>query len=407
MRLNALVWREIAARPGQLATGLLAVVLGVAAVVGIHTVATHSEQAVKREMEALGANILILPKSVGVQDYYSADMHGESLPENYVSRIAMSGLKGVDNLSPKLSLPAGIAGRSFTLTGILPKSEFQAKAAWGGAGIFGQPAEGCTMVGGHAPRSAEGRARSLARTRVIQDLGPDEALLGAEVGQHTGVGTDGRLTLHGRAFRVVGVLPATGTIDDGRIFAHLHTVQALGGKGPVVNAIEVVGCCAAISDGLSGKLNALLPEAKVVTINQVVSAQVSTNRLMHQLTLVFLTIIVVVGGAGIANAMYANVAERRREIATLMALGASRWQVSRIFLLKALVIGLLGGAGGYLLGSAGAAIAGPQVAAVPVLPLVWLIPVAVFGTAIIAVLAALPPARRAAGIDPTLVFQEV
>lgn len=407
MHLNTLVRRELAARRGQLATGLLAVVLGVAAVVGIHTVATHSEQAVKREMENLGANILILPKSVGVQDYYSADMHGEALPEDYVSRIAMSGLKGVDNLSPKLSLPAAIPGRNFTLTGILPKSEFQAKAAWGGAGIFGQVAEGCTVVGGHAPKTSEGKARDLARNRVIQDLAPNEALLGADVGQHTGVANDGRLTLRGREFRVVGVLPVTGTIDDGRIFAHLHTVQALAGKGPVVNAIEVVGCCAAISDGLAGKLNTLLPEAKVVTINQVVSAQVSTNQLMHKLTLVFLAIIVVVGGAGIANAMYANVAERRREIATLMALGASRWQVSRIFLLKALIIGLLGGAGGYVLGTVGAAIAGPQVASVPVLPLFWLVPMSVFGTAIIALLAAWPPSRRAAGIDPTLVFQEI
>jgi putative ABC transport system permease protein len=407
MHLNTLVWREIAARRGQLATGLLAVVLGVAAVVGIHTVATHSEKAVKREMEALGANIMILPKSIGVQDYYSADMHNETLPEDYVGRIAMSGLKGVDNLSPKLSLPAEIPGSNFTLTGILPKSEFQAKAAWGGAGIFGQAVEGCAMVGVHGPTTAEGKARSLARTRVIQDLAADEALLGADVGQRTGVGADGRLTVRGREFRVVGVLPATGTIDDGRVFAHLHTVQELGGKGSVVNAIEVVGCCEAISQGLAGKLNTLLPEAKVVTINQVVSAQVSTNQLMHKLTLVFLAIIVVVGGAGIANAMYANVAERRREIATLMALGASRWQVSRIFLLKALVIGLLGGTGGYLLGTAGAAIAGPQVAAVPVLPLFWLIPVAVFGTAVIALLAAWPPSRRAAGIDPTLVFQEV
>lgn len=407
MHLNTLVWRELSARRGQLVTVLFAVVLGVAAVIGIHTVATHSEQAVKREMEALGANIMILPKSIGVQDYYRADMHDETLPEDYVGRIAMSGLKGVDNLSPKLSLPAEIPGSNFTLTGILPKSEFQAKAAWGGAGIFGQAIEGCASVAVHAPMNAEAKARSLSRTRVIQDLAADEALLGADVGQRTGVGADGRLTVRGREFRVVGVLPATGTVDDGRIFAHLHTVQALGGKGSVVNAIEVVGCCEAISQGLVGKLNTLLPEAKVVTINQVVSAQVSTNQLMHKLTLVFLAIIVVVGGAGIANAMFANVAERRREIATLMALGASRWQVSRIFLLKALIIGLLGGAGGYLLGAVGAAIAGPQVADVPVMPILWLIPVAVFGTAVIALLAAWPPSRRAAGIDPTLVFQEV
>lgn len=406
MHLDTLVWRELSVRRGQLATGLLAVLLGVAAVVGIHTVATHSEKAVARELDALGANILVLPKSAGVQDYYSADMHDEVLPEDYVTRITMAGFKGVDNLSPKLSLPADVPGQRFTLTGILPKSEFQAKASWAGAGIFAKPPEGCGTVGGHGPDTAEGKARSLARTRIIQDLGADEALLGAEVAQRTGVGADGSLTVRGRPFRVIGVLPATGTVDDARIFAHLHTVQAIAGKGPVVNAIEVVGCCEAISKGLVGQLNRLLPEAKVVTISQVVDTQISTNRLMGKLTLVFLGIIVVVGGAGIANAMYANVAERRREIATLMALGASRRQVSRVFLLKALVLGLAGGAGGYLLGTVVAVVSGPQVAAVPVLPLPWLAPVTVLGTAVIALLAAWPPARRAAGIDPTLVFQE-
>ena len=217
-------------------------------------------------------------------------------------------------------------------------------------------------------------------------------MLGAEVAARTGAQADGTLTVRGRAFRVLGVLPATGTVDDARIFAHLHTVQALAGSGPVVNAIEVVGCCEAIATGLVDKLNTLLPEAKVVTIGQVVATQVSTNQLMGKLTWVFLAIIVVVGGAGIANAMYANVAERRREIATLMALGASRSQVSGIFLLKALVLGLAGGAGGYLLGTVAAVAIGPQIASMTVLPIAWLAPAAVLGTAAIALLAAGPDA---------------
>ena len=44
--------------------------------------------------------------------------------------------------------------------------------------------------------------------------------------------------------------------------------------------------------------------------------------MMSNLSLMFLVIIVFVGGASIANYMYANVFERRREIGTLMALGA-------------------------------------------------------------------------------------
>ena len=39
-----------------------------------------------------------------------------------------------------------LQGKDFALTGILPKSEFQAKAAWGGAGIFSRPSTGCGVI---------------------------------------------------------------------------------------------------------------------------------------------------------------------------------------------------------------------------------------------------------------------
>ncbi len=92
-----------------------------------------------QEMDSLGANVLVLPKSATLQEYYSADMQSETIPEEYVTQLAMSDLAGLDNVSPKLSVPVQLQGKTFTLTGILPKNEFQAKAAWGGAGIFSRP----------------------------------------------------------------------------------------------------------------------------------------------------------------------------------------------------------------------------------------------------------------------------
>lgn len=79
---------------------------------------------------------------------------------------------------------------------------------------------------------------------------------------------------------VASVLPQTGTVDDSRIFGHLHTVQQIAGKGRAINLIEIVGCCNQIALGLVPKINKLLPEAKVVTIAQVVDTQIKTNRLL-------------------------------------------------------------------------------------------------------------------------------
>jgi putative ABC transport system permease protein len=196
-------------------------------------------------------------------------------------------------------------------------------------------------------------------------------------------------------------------VDDSRIFAHLHMVQQLAGKGPVLNTIEIVGCCQEISNGLVQKINALLPEAKVVTVTQVVDTQVKTNRMMSQLSLVFLGIIILVGGASIANYMYANVFERRREIGTLMALGAGSGVVVKMFLLKAVLLGLAGGLAGYVLGTVAAVTLGPRIAGVPVLPIAWLAPAAVGVALVISLAASYLPARRAARLDPSTTLQEI
>lgn len=406
MRLNSLVRRELFERRRQLATSFLAVFLGITAIVGIKNITSFSEKAVARELDALGANVLVLPKSVSVQDYYRADMHAAEIPEEYVTRLVMSDLQGLDNLSPKLSMPVSIGDLTVTLTGILPKQEFQAKAMWKGAGIFARP-EGCGEVADIPLAIKPPQDETLVRRRVIETLASDEVLVGTDAAGQLGIKEGDALEVLGMSFSVTAVLPETGTVDDSRVFAHLHTVQELAGTGPVINAIEVVGCCNQLSQGLVEKINKLLPEAKVVTITQVVETQIRTNQMMARLSVIFLVIIVLVGGASIANYMYANVFERRREIGTLMALGAGSSLVVKMFLLKALLLGLAGGIAGSLLGTALAMTLGPRLARVAVLPMPILMLGAVGISVLIALIASYLPARSAARLDPCATLQEI
>jgi putative ABC transport system permease protein len=342
-----------------------------------------------------------------VQDYYSADMQDETLPEEYVTRLSMSDLQGLDNLSPKLSVLMEVKGRRLTLTGILPKSEFQAKAMWEGANIFTRPEEGCGELADVPDIFKPPSKETLVRKRVIDDLGPAEALIGADVATLLDIGEGKSLALLGRTFKISAVLPQTGTVDDSRVFAHLHTVQEMTNQGAVINAIEIVGCCQEISAGLVQKINKLLPDAKVVTVTQIVDTQVKTKRIMASLSTVFLAIIVLVGGASIANYMYANVFERRREIGTLMALGAGSSVILRMFLLKGLLLGLVGGIGGYVLGTVFAVTFGPRLAGITVLPMPMLVLWAIGLSVGIALVASYLPARSAARLDPCATLQEI
>ena len=142
MNFSALIWKEIRERPTAMLTSLLAMMLGVAALVAIRNVTHFSEQAVAKELAALGANVLVLPQGVSLQDYYSADLHGQTIPEELVQQLAFSNLEGVENLAPKLCVPTNLEGHGVILTGILPQSEFQAKAAWQSANLFAKH-KGC------------------------------------------------------------------------------------------------------------------------------------------------------------------------------------------------------------------------------------------------------------------------
>lgn len=433
MKLRTLVWRELFERKNQMLTCFLAIFVAITAVVALKNVTLYSQKAVALEVDSLGANVLVLPKSVTLQDYYSADMHEETIPEAYVTDLVISKIQGVDNLSPKLCVPLEAEGRNFPLTGILPKNEFQAKAAWSGADIFARPI-GCGVIDVGAEPEPEDE-KTKVRKRVIETLESHQVLVGADVTAVLGVKEGDSLTIlkdgdslsivkdgesatgQRHQFTVVKELPQTGTVDDSRIFAHLHTVQDLTGKGHVVNCIEIIGCCEEISAGLVEGVNDLLPDAKVVTVAQVVETQQNVNRMMETGSLIFVVIIVVVGGAGIAIYMYANVFERRREIGTLMALGAGSSLVLRVFLLKALLLGLAGGIGGAIVGTTLGVSLGALLAEVPVLAglrdpemsnqMLILASLAVLISVVIALAASYFPARRAARLDPCATFQEV
>lgn len=404
MKIRELVIRELFQRNNQLVTSLIAVSLGIAVIVGIKNISQYSEKAVSTELDSLGANILILPKSASVQNYYSADFQNSEIPENYVDILTDSDLKGIDNLSPKLSMPIEIKGQKAILTGILPRNEFKSKAIWqSNLGIFTRP-EGCGTVV-LIPGLTDSK-KTIIRKRVIDDLGKNSLLVGADVASALKISEGDSLNIMNDSFNVEAILPATGTVDDSRLFTHLHTVQKIAGKDSLIHVIEIVGCCSAISGGLIEKINKLLPDAKVVTITQIVQTQLNTNTVMAKLSSILLIIILIVGGSSIANYMFANVYERRREIGIFMAMGASSSWIAGIFLLKAVVIGLTGGILGYFTGTILAVILGPKIAGIPVLPVPLYALFSILISMSLSLLASIIPAIKATRVDPVVILQE-
>ncbi|MFE7510426.1 ABC transporter permease [Streptomyces sp. NPDC057540] len=107
-----------------------------------------------------------------------------------------------------------------------------------------------------------------------------------------------------------------------------------------------------------------------------------------------------VGGVGIANTMVVGVMERRGEIGLRRALGARGGQIAAQFLLEAVLMGFIGGVGGLLTGALavyGYAVAQGWPVSVPLYTIVAGPSVSV----LVAGVAGIYPALRAAGASPT------
>lgn len=405
MNLKMLVWKEMKERPTTMFFSLFAILLSVTALVAIRNITVFSEKEVAQKLDKLGANVLILPREATLQDYYAADMQSETIPEEYVSELVLAQMIGVEAVSPKLCIPSVIHGQKTTLTGILPQSEIQKIASWQGGTLFREH-EGCKAKINLA-NEKDDSPEALAERRTLQDLAEDDVILGSEFAKASGLKPGSSIEILGHEFTVLTVLDETGTVDDGRVFAHLHNVQEISDSGEVVNVIEVMGCCKDVANGLVGDLETLLPETKIMTIANVVQTQVSVNETMTNLSYTFLAILVVIGGASIASSTFSNVMERRKEIGTLMALGASPGFVTKLFLSKAIFLGFAGGIGGYLLGSIIACLLGPYLAGITVLPLPGLLFISAGIAVLVTLTASYIPACRAAKLDPCICFKEV
>lgn len=401
MNLAGVAWKEIKHRRSSLISGLVAITLGIAVIVGIRSVTVASEHAVAVKLDSLGANVLVLPQGATIDDYHTADIDAPTFPEEYVERMVTSALLGVENISPKLTRRVKVDGTPIVLTGILPDNEVASKPTWQLAGLEGASIE-------HVCSGSQGEhADPRLQRKIVEQLGEDECILGSEAALRLIKGEGDTVVVEGSRLKVATVLPPTGTVDDDRLFMHLHAMQTLLGIGSQVSVIEVMGCCEQISEGLLSKLRNVLPDTRVTGIAQIVSTQIETNKLMDKLSWGILLMVLVVGGLSIGNYMWGNVTQRRREIGILRMLGAGRSRIVAMLLMKAVVLGLMGGVLGYALGTSVAILLGPDTLGLTVRALPSWLGFSVLLAVAVAILASLLPAWLASRFDPSANMQEV
>jgi len=399
MKTYRIVSREFFRRGGQLWTSVFAVAIGIAMMTAALSMTLHSERMVRQIIDERKTAVIILPENATLRDYDNADLHESSMPESYLALLSDSGALGMHNISARLSVTAKVGDRNVTLTGVLPKGRYmRSTAPEASPNLFATPQWSGVKI--------DTNRTALPNIRIIDDLAFDEVAAGAQAARVFGLVEGGQIELLGRRFTIRAVLTESASGEDFRLFANLHTVQALSGNESLLHAIEITGWDPSEEEQLVSAVNRLLPEARTVTIDQFMAAKTANNTFMRRILFAMVIMTALGGGACIANFIFANIDERRREIGIYMALGADAGWIAKLFLIKAAIVGLLGGAIGYAAGTALSIAFGKIVADVTAGPLVALIPLSLaLGTAI-SVAASLFPALRAAAIDPSTAMKE-
>lgn len=103
----------------------------------------------------------------------------------------------------------------------------------------------------------------------------------------------------------------------------------------------------ALADGLTaafeGRGMAIAPSSTLgeTTMAAIVAERSGSFSLIVTLLAIMAVIIALVGGVGLSGVLSLNVLERRREVGMMRSIGASSWQVIRLFVGEGLLLGLM------------------------------------------------------------------
>ena len=356
---------------------------------------------VRRTLNFLAPIVILPPDQVarplraGAQDEFAAQVQPRSQQLRSIDqwqkiRDQVERAPGVVALAPVVSGPGfalrGDASRAVSITGIEPETYFRVIAL--------------------DEKIVAGR----------RDLGPTDIIIGIELAKDLGAGIGDKVrltTATGAAtiFTVNGVFDfGNKGVNAGTVYIALRSAQSLldliGGVSAMQVRVRDPFAAERIAEtlraGAAVKVDSWIrTNAEFFTA---MAAQIMTNTLIR--LFVGLTI-----ALGIASVLVVSVIQKSREIGILRAMGTSREQILRVFLIQGGFMGLAGSVLGSLLAwgflllwrTVARNADGTPMFIIEMEP--WLFMSAAVGSMLVGLLAAVVPARRAARLDPVVAIR--
>ncbi len=377
-----LILKEMWQRKLNFFLSLIAIVIAASLFVSFFTTGEASKNETIRIMRDIGFNLRIIPEKTDMEKFWQRGYSEYTMPESHVYELASHG------------------GISYAhMTAILEK-----KVIWQDREIF---------LTGIAPElSPPGKKK----TPMIFSIERGSVYIGFEIAQSLGFRKGETIDIFGKPFTIAQSLSESGSVDDIRIYAHLHDVQSLLNMENRINEIKALQCLCVVENKnlsnqelLRNQLAKILPDAKAILIQNIASARENQRMMAERYFGFIIPFIVIVCMSWIGILAMLNVRERRQEIGIMRALGYGSGKIAALFLGKAVAVGLIGAVFGFGIGTGLALMFGPsifKVTASMITPQIKLLYWAVIVSPAVCALSVFIPTMAAVAQDPAITLME-
>lgn len=456
MSKRAMFWRMVASsvlrRRSRVLIAVLAVAIGATTLSGLATITVDVPAQMAREIRSYGANLVVTGADGQAMDDEALAAVDQELPaaqlvgsasfdyetvtvndQPYV--VGGTDLAAVRQMSPFWFVdgewPSGSAqvllgeevattidaktGDRITINQLDGTASSNAAAASGSAASGKANSSGAAASGGGKANSSgaptapglgsQDGAQSASSPLSAQTAQGAQASQGAQAAQGAQTaqsGADGQA--RSITVTVSGILK-TGGNEDGYIYMSADDMVELTGAWEPSIAQYSVALEGDQLTALVDSINASVPSVRAQTVKRLVQSDSGVIDMLRSLLGIITVIVLALTTIGVSTTMIAVVTERRNEIGLRKALGATSRSIMGEFMGEGVALGAIGGLVGAAAGYALAAAISWNVfhRAVAVHPLILI--ATVVSSVAVAVVACLPPVRRALAVDPALVLR--
>ncbi|MEM9364677.1 MAG: ABC transporter permease [Planctomycetota bacterium] len=308
MLFSSFILKNIRRRPLRSTLTVVAVALGVGAVISLVGIATGFKESFMKLYNEVGIDLLVIKGRVGRQ-------LESGIPESLVARVGA--IEGVEQVVPAVNDVISF-----------PDADLYT-----------------VVVNGWIPDSFVFEHLKLVGGRFITEGDERKINLGSVLANNLDKGVGDMVEVYdGEPFEVVGVFDSFSVLESGSIIMPMSELQPMIGREDQVLGMSVIS-----TDGrdealvnriraqIEGLENGIVARPAREHVDGLTEIQLATS--MAWLTS---AIALIIGGVGVMNTMIMTVQERTREIGVLRAIGWKRSRIIKMILSESLLLSAIG-----------------------------------------------------------------